>query len=118
MSDKNLTTNSQGGIPVLAGLINQLRLVWLLMQDNRVSNWVKAVLPASILYLVSPVDFIPDVILGAGQLDDLGVILLGLTLFVKLCPPDIVQFYRDQIEFGETDDREAIDTSYRVIDEE
>jgi uncharacterized membrane protein YkvA (DUF1232 family) len=72
------------------------------------------------LYLISPIDFIPDVILGLGQLDDIGVILLGMTLFVRLCPPELVNFYLNQIEFGSdsNNEDEAIDTTYRVVDED
>ena len=31
--------------------------------------WSKLVIPAALLYLISPVDFVPDVILGFGQLE-------------------------------------------------
>jgi uncharacterized membrane protein YkvA (DUF1232 family) len=73
------------------------------------------------VYLISPVDFVPDVLLGLGQLDDLGIILLGIALFVRLCPPDIVDYYRNQLEYGndfEPDDDETVDTTYRVVDED
>lgn len=104
---------------MLSGLLRQLKLVWALFQDNRVSLMTKSVLPLSLLYLVSPIDFVPDVFLGLGQLDDLGVIMLGLSLFVKLCPPELVEYYRHKLEFGDdTLDSETIDTTYRVIDEE
>lgn len=102
----------------LTGIFRQLRLIWLLMQDGRVPLWMKAVVPLSLLYLVSPFDFIPDVVLGLGQLDDLGVILLGMTLFVKLCPQNIVDYYRNQLEYGPEDNSEAVDTTYRVMDED
>ena len=104
---------------MLSGLLRQLKLVWVLFLDNRVSLMAKSVLPLSLLYLVSPVDFVPDVFLGLGQLDDLGVIMLGISLFVRLCPPDLVEYYRHKLEFGDdTPDSETIDTTYRVIDEE
>ncbi|GAB4424721.1 MAG: hypothetical protein Kow0031_03890 [Anaerolineae bacterium] len=121
----NLPANSDQQLGLMTNMINQLRLVWLLFTDNRVSMWAKSVLPMSLLYTISPVDFIPDVILGLGQLDDLGVILLGLALFVKLSPPEVVEFYRKQIEFGNVeeetpafDDDDTVDTTYRVIDDE
>lgn len=102
----------------LMGIFKQLRLVWLLIQDGRVPLWMKSVVPLSLLYLISPFDFIPDVVLGFGQLDDLGVILLGMALFVKLCPQNIVEYYRNQLEYGPENDSEAVDTTYRVIDED
>jgi uncharacterized membrane protein YkvA (DUF1232 family) len=108
---------------MLAGLLRQLKLVWLLFRDNRVPLLTKSVLPISLLYLISPIDFLPDVFLGLGQLDDLGVILLGMALFVKLCPQEIVNYYLNQLEYGdaathELDNDETIDTTYRVVGED
>ncbi len=102
----------------LMGIFKQFRLVWLLMQDGRVPLWIKSFVPLSLLYVISPLDFIPDVVLGFGQLDDLGVILLGMALFVKMCPPNIVEHYQNQLEYGSDADGEAVDTTYRVVDED
>jgi uncharacterized membrane protein YkvA (DUF1232 family) len=88
------------------------------MKDGRVPLWIKSVVPLSFLYLISPLDFIPDVVLGFGQLDDLGVILLGVALFLKLCPPNVVAYYQNQLEYGSEENGEAVDTTYRVVDEE
>ena len=49
-------------------------------------------------YVVSPLDFIPDVIPIVGQLDDLGILAIGITVFLKLCPGDAVHFHRASIE--------------------
>ena len=45
------------------------------------------------VYLVSPIDFIPDTLLGIGQVDDLVLVLMGLRMFISLCPPEIVSEY-------------------------
>lgn len=103
----------------LTGIFRQLRLVWLLMQDSRVPLWAKSIVPISLLYLISPLDFIPDVALGLGQLDDLGIILLGMSMFIKLCPPNIVEYYQNQLDYGsDLPDEEAVETTYRVMDED
>lgn len=100
-------------------LIKRVKLVWLLFKDKRVPILIKSILPLSLLYIISPVDFVPDVLLGLGQLDDLGVILLGMALFVKLCPPDLVEHYVNRLEYGDLyDDSKAVDTTYRVVDED
>ena len=44
--------------------------------------WVKAVVALGVLYLLSPIDLIPDFIPVLGQLDDL-VLLAGLVALVK-----------------------------------
>lgn len=110
--------NPGANLGFFTGIFKQIRLVWLLMKDGRVPVWAKSVVPLSLLYLISPLDFIPDVALGLGQLDDLGVILLGMTLFVKLCPPHVVEEYQNELEYGPSLDDEAVDTTYRVMDED
>jgi uncharacterized membrane protein YkvA (DUF1232 family) len=120
-NDKPVPVDPDRNLSFMMGILKQLRLVWLLFRDGRVPIWVKSVLPISLVYLISPVDFVPDVILGLGQLDDLGIILLGIALFVRLCPPDIVDYYRNQLEYGndfEPDNDETVDTTYRVVDED
>lgn len=107
-------------VSMLEGLLKQLRLVWLLFKDKRVPAWTKSVVPLSFLYIISPIDFIPDVILGLGQLDDLGVVLLGMALFVKLAPPEVVEQHLMELDYGKDfyNDDEAVDTTYRVVGEE
>ena len=69
-----------------SGVRNQLRLAWRLLRDERVSA-LKFALPALIaLYVLSPVDSIPDVFLGLGQIDDLGVISAGVLILARLIP--------------------------------
>ena len=55
--------------------------------------WVFAVL--ALVYLVSPVDFIPDALLGPGQLDDLLVILSALGFALRT--------YKKNKEIGQGD---------------
>jgi uncharacterized membrane protein YkvA (DUF1232 family) len=44
-----------------------------------------------LLYILSPIDIIPDLTLGLGQLDDVAVLLLGFKLFIELCPTALVR---------------------------
>jgi uncharacterized membrane protein YkvA (DUF1232 family) len=85
--------NKQPG--ALAEIFERGKLVWRLMQDQRVPTWVRIGIPAIVfLYFISPVDIIPDFILGLGQLDDLGVILLGMSLFIRLAPSNVVEEHK------------------------
>ena len=72
-------------------LVRQGRLAWRLLWDRRVSFWTKLIPPAMLLYIFSPADFLPDVALGLGQLDDLAILLIGTKLFIELAPTDIVR---------------------------
>src|SRR5438067_13486906 len=76
-------------------LLENGRLVWRLVNDPRVPAWVKLGIPLlTIVYVVSPIDLIPDRLIGPGQLDDLGVVLLAMTLMVKFSPPDVVEEHK------------------------
>ena len=82
------TTTAFAGASALLdrGIRDQLRLGWRLLRDERVPA-LKFALPALLtLYLVSPIDMIPDFLLGLGQMDDLGVVMAGALLIAKVIP--------------------------------
>lgn len=49
-----------------------------LLTDPRVPRRSKVVLGATVLYVASPLDVVPDFVPGLGQLDDIVVVLLAL----------------------------------------
>jgi uncharacterized membrane protein YkvA (DUF1232 family) len=100
-------------------IVNHVRLIWRLMRDSQVPVWVKLIPPLAILYLLSPIDLIPDPVLGLGQLDDLAILLLGAKLFVEMSPPGVVQRHRDELvgSVPPEPDSEVVDASYRVLDD-
>ena len=81
----------------LRALIVQVRLAFRLFREPRVPMVFKAVPLVALLYVISPIDFVPDFIPGLGQLDDLGVVLAAVELFVRLCPAGAQVFHRDAI---------------------
>ncbi len=70
-----------GGSKLLEpGMLDQTRLAWRLLRDQRVSS-LKYALPALLfIYLVSPFDAIPDLLPCIGQTDDLGIAVVALML--------------------------------------
>jgi uncharacterized membrane protein YkvA (DUF1232 family) len=72
-------------------IIRQGRLAWRLLWDKRVPWLAKLIPPATLAYILFPVDIISDPILGLGQLDDLAVFLLGMKLFIEVAPSDVVR---------------------------
>lgn len=79
-------------------LIENGRLALRLLQDPRVPTWIKVGVPVLVaLYFFSPVDIIPDFLIGPGQLDDLGVLLLGLSLIIRLAPQSVVDEHRNAL---------------------
>jgi uncharacterized membrane protein YkvA (DUF1232 family) len=82
------TTTAFAGASVLLdrGIRDQLRLGWRLLRDERVTA-LKLALPALLaLYVMSPIDSIPDFLLGLGQIDDLGVVVAGVLLLARVMP--------------------------------
>ena len=75
-----------GGRLLERGTRDQARLAWRLLRDPRVSG-LKYVLPALMLaYLASPVDALPDLLLGIGHTDDVGVAVLGFMMIIRIMP--------------------------------
>jgi uncharacterized membrane protein YkvA (DUF1232 family) len=83
---------------LLRALSTDIRVAIRLCRDPRVSWWVKAVPLAAVLYILSPIDLLPDVFPALGQLDDLGVLVVGLKLFLRLSPAAVVAFHRDELQ--------------------
>jgi uncharacterized membrane protein YkvA (DUF1232 family) len=65
----------------------ELILAWAILRDARTPASAKLATIAAILYVVSPVDLIPDLIPLLGWLDD-GVVALLLLKFAQRLLPD------------------------------
>jgi uncharacterized membrane protein YkvA (DUF1232 family) len=81
-------------------LIDQVRLTWRLIRDPRVPLWMKVIPFLGVAYVISPLDLIPDLLIGLGQLDDLGIILGAMRLFESVVPDYLVVEHRKEIERG------------------
>ena len=92
-----------GAIDAVRKLPTYARLVWGLARDSRVPPPQKLILVGMIGYLLMPLDLIPDFIPVLGQLDDVAVVLLGLDLFIKSAPQDVVDEHLDRIAKGRDD---------------
>jgi len=57
---------------------NLLRLLFALLRDPRVSSADKAILAGTIIYVIAPIDVIPDFIPFIGQIDDSYLIAISL----------------------------------------
>ena len=77
-------------VNMIRNFIIQVRLTWKLLRDARVPLWVKGTFLASVAYIVSPLDFVPDAIPLLGQIDDLGVLIIGMKLLMEMSPADVV----------------------------
>lgn len=119
MSQERKPVITPDQVGVVTRLVNTLRLVWRLLTDARIPGLTKLIVPAALVYVLFPIDVVPDLILGLGQLDDLGVIALAATLFIELCPQDVVQEHRRALAASASrrnaPDENVIDGSYREV---
>ena len=94
------------------------RLILRLMLDRRVPIWSKFIIPGGIIYLLSPIDIIPDFLIGLGWLDDIFAIIATTTLFLLSIPTDIL---REHLGGGKApspgNDGNVIDGSARIVDD-
>lgn len=67
-------------------LKKEIIVLYYAMKDKRTSLLSKIPALVSVLYLLSPIDLIPDFIPFAGYLDDLVVVPLLLNLSIRLLP--------------------------------
>jgi uncharacterized membrane protein YkvA (DUF1232 family) len=86
---------AQGG--AMRGFVQRLRLIGRLMADSRVSIFLKVLPLASLGYLFLPADLIP-VVPFVSALDDAAILWIGSTLFVELCPDDIVKEHQRALD--------------------
>ncbi|HSK71110.1 MAG TPA: YkvA family protein [Pyrinomonadaceae bacterium] len=76
-------------------LPNLVRLLGRLLKDSRVSTADKALFAAAIVYVIVPLDFIPDVFPFFGQVDDLYLVALSLLRLLNRTDERIVREHWD-----------------------
>jgi uncharacterized membrane protein YkvA (DUF1232 family) len=87
-SPRKLIPSTGGG--VFQELSLRLKLIRRLIADRRVSPLLKLLPIGSLIYLLLP-DLLP------GPIDDAAVLWLGVSLFVELCPPEVVREHVDAL---------------------
>ena len=113
MADRNKMVVPQGGM--MKDFVKRLKLITRLMGDRRVSGFVKLLPLASLAYLIWPVDAIPFPIVGA--LDDAAILWIGTTLFLELCPPNVVKEHSTELESNLDDGGEVVDAESTDIND-
>ena len=111
--NRKLAVPAQGGMT--RDVIDRVKLIFKLMGDPRVSPLVKLIPVGALVYLVSPIDVIMG-IPGLAALDDAAVLWMGSSLFVELCPSDVVQEHLDALSGGSSDD-EIVDVDATDVTE-
>jgi uncharacterized membrane protein YkvA (DUF1232 family) len=101
-----------------------VRLALRLLRDPRVPTAAKLLFGATVLYMLSPIDIVPDWLPVLGQADDLVVLMAGLNLFLRACPKWLVEEHEDRLGASREDRQPAttggpysstIDGSYQRV---
>src|SRR2546427_9051221 len=102
MAEKNKNQNvpPARGIGFFQQLIEQFRLCWALLLDNRVPVLLKLIPIAAAANVISPIDLIPDFFVGIGQLDDIGILMTAVTAFNSMAPGDVVAEHVTRLRSG------------------
>lgn len=91
MADRNLPRWAQPFVPWVLAIPDFFILVARLAVDPRVPGQAKVLAGATVLYFMSPIDIIPDVIPVMGQIDDIALALFALDGIGKSVKPGVLQ---------------------------
>ncbi len=102
-------------------ILPAIRLAWRLFLDRRVGMMTKLLPVLAAVYVLSPLDLLPDIIPVVGWMDDMIVAGGLLLLFFVLAPREVVLEHLlgtgSREEPAEQNDR-TVDGSFRYTDEE
>jgi len=73
----------------VARIWDKVMLLWKAFNSKDTPASLKATLIGCLVYLVSPIDIIPDMVIGIGLLDDVAVLVWGCSLLEKLQKTEI-----------------------------
>lgn len=76
----------------------ELYAIYLAYQDPRVPLYARIFAAGVVGYAFSPLDLIPDPIPILGYLDDLILIPLGVTIALKMIPPEVMAECREKAQ--------------------
>ena len=85
------------------GVFERLRLGWRLLRDPRIPTWPKLLVPLAIIYVISPVDALPDLMPILGWTDDIsviGLLLAVIAMLVRWSPQDVVAEHAVDLGFA------------------
>jgi uncharacterized membrane protein YkvA (DUF1232 family) len=75
----------------IRGFFTQFRVIRRALRHPHVPWYAKAGLGCCVLYVVSPIQLIPNFIPVIGQMDDVLVVILGIKFLRKCVPPHVLE---------------------------
>ncbi len=84
----------------MSNFSQKLRYYFLILFDRQTPLYVKLILAVGLLYILVPVDIIPDTIPLLGWLDDLAIASFLVALALKLVPKEVMARVKNKISGG------------------
>ncbi len=84
----------------MSSFSQRLRYYFLILFDRQTPLYVKLILAVGLLYILVPVDIIPDTIPLLGWLDDLAIASFLVALALKLVPKEVMVRVKNKISGG------------------
>ena len=75
-----------GCFRLLQVLLRDGRLTWRLARDPRTPLRAKLILGAGVLFVISPINWIPNFVPVLGQIEDVALLSLAMELFLRNVP--------------------------------
>lgn len=85
---------------MLRTLVSHIRITLRLLREPCVPLIFKLIPVLAAGYVISPLDFVPDVLPIVGQLDDIGIMFIALETFLRVAPVGAVDFHRSAVAEG------------------
>lgn len=67
------------------------RRLWVALRHPAAPNWLKLGTALIVVYVLSPIDLVPDVIPVVGVVDDLIVVPLAIRWLLRHLPPEVAR---------------------------
>jgi uncharacterized membrane protein YkvA (DUF1232 family) len=67
------------------------KLIWLLVKDRRIPLWSRGIALLPAIYVISPIDILPDFIPFLGRLDDAMIFGIAFDLLVRSAPEHVIR---------------------------
>ena len=67
------------------------RLLWYALRHPDAPAWLKPAALGLLLYAISPIDLVPDLVAGLGIVDDVVLIPLAVHFMLRRLPPHILR---------------------------
>lgn len=75
----------------------ELRMVWEMLKTPAAPKKAKLVALAAVVYVISPIDLVPDIAPILGWLDDAAILAGLFTLSLKMLPKDVYAQLRQKV---------------------